>query len=67
MGLIKYNNKYYCEHRGECPYKYCPWHHKGVSVDKNEINNVGFICQRIMMMLSIVMLTWIYERLILYG
>ena len=56
MGLIKYNNKYYCEHRGECPYKYCPWHHKGVSVDK-----------RIMMMLSIVMLTWIYERLILYG
>lgn len=38
MGLYIEGNKYFCEHRVECPYRYCPWHRKGVRVDKSDFS-----------------------------
>lgn len=37
MNLYIKNRKYFCKYRHYgCPYKYCPWYQKGVSIDKKD-------------------------------
>lgn len=38
MSLFLKDNKYFCSHREFCPYRYCPWNHKGVNVNKTDFS-----------------------------